>query len=334
MSETTHTVTIGGKRVAYTARAGHLVLKEEEGKKQASFFSIAYVRSGVKDTSTRPVVFSFNGGPGLVFGVAPPRRLRPPSGRAGPAGRAVARAGTPRRQRALPARRRRPRVHRPGEHRVQPGHPRGGGQEVPPLPKRHRVGRRVHPPLADAERPLGTRPSSSPASRTGPPGRRRWPGTCSTGTACTSTGRSWCRPSSTSGPRPSTPRRGPSTGATTSPTSSSSPPTPPPPGSTGDCPPTCRSCRCAGCSTRSRRGRRPTTPSPCCRGSRLGDTERAKWSSPRWPGTPGFRPSTSTAATSASRSCGSARSCSGTSAAPSAGSTPGTPASTASRPGR
>ncbi|MET0831124.1 MAG: hypothetical protein ABWY62_02005, partial [Acidimicrobiia bacterium] len=37
VSETTHTVTVGGKRVPYTARAGHLVLKEEEGKKQASF---------------------------------------------------------------------------------------------------------------------------------------------------------------------------------------------------------------------------------------------------------------------------------------------------------
>ncbi len=80
VSETAHTVTIGGKRVAYTARAGHLVLKEEEGKKQASFFSIAYVRSGVKDTSTRPVVFSFNGGPGsssvwLHLGAFGPRRV-------------------------------------------------------------------------------------------------------------------------------------------------------------------------------------------------------------------------------------------------------------------
>ncbi len=80
VSESTHTVTIGGKRVSYRARAGHLVLKEEEGKKQASFFSISYLRSGVRDTSKRPVVFSFNGGPGsssvwLHLGVFGPRRV-------------------------------------------------------------------------------------------------------------------------------------------------------------------------------------------------------------------------------------------------------------------
>ncbi|MBA2337183.1 MAG: hypothetical protein H0V96_05395 [Acidimicrobiia bacterium] len=81
VSETTHTVTIGGKRVGYTVRAGHLVIKEEEGKKQASFFSVAYVRNGVRDRQQRPVVFSFNGGPGsssvwLHLGVLGPRRVQ------------------------------------------------------------------------------------------------------------------------------------------------------------------------------------------------------------------------------------------------------------------
>lgn len=80
VSETTHTVTIGGKRVGYTVKAGHLVIKEEEGKKRASFFSVAYTRNAVRDTAKRPVVFSFNGGPGsssvwLHLGMFGPRRV-------------------------------------------------------------------------------------------------------------------------------------------------------------------------------------------------------------------------------------------------------------------
>lgn len=79
-SETTHTVTIGGEAVEYTARAGHLVLKDEEGKKQASFFSISYVRNDVENRRERPVVFAFNGGPGsssvwLHLGAFGPRRV-------------------------------------------------------------------------------------------------------------------------------------------------------------------------------------------------------------------------------------------------------------------
>ncbi len=80
VSETTHTVTIDGQTIEYTATAGHLIVKEEEGKKQASFFSVAYVRNDVTDRTTRPVVFSFNGGPGsssvwLHLGMLGPRRV-------------------------------------------------------------------------------------------------------------------------------------------------------------------------------------------------------------------------------------------------------------------
>lgn len=93
-TETTHTVAVGGETIEYTATAGHLVLKDEEGKKQASFFSISYVRNDVRDRRSRPVVFSFNGGPGsssvwLHLGAFGPRRVRleaagwplPPPGR-------------------------------------------------------------------------------------------------------------------------------------------------------------------------------------------------------------------------------------------------------------
>lgn len=79
-SETTHTVTIAGQTIDYTATAGHMVVKEEEGKKQASFFSVSYVRNDVEDRRNRPVIFSFNGGPGsssvwLHLGAFGPRRV-------------------------------------------------------------------------------------------------------------------------------------------------------------------------------------------------------------------------------------------------------------------
>jgi carboxypeptidase C (cathepsin A) len=79
-TETTHTVSIGGEEVEYTATAGRLVLTEEEGKKKASFFFVSYTRNGVSDVATRPIVFAFNGGPGsssvwLHLGLLGPRRV-------------------------------------------------------------------------------------------------------------------------------------------------------------------------------------------------------------------------------------------------------------------
>ena len=78
--ETSHTITIGRKKIAYTATASRTILREEEGKKQASFFSVAYTRDSVTDPSTRPIVFCFNGGPGsssvwLHLGAFGPRRV-------------------------------------------------------------------------------------------------------------------------------------------------------------------------------------------------------------------------------------------------------------------
>ncbi|MXV78648.1 peptidase S10 [Candidatus Poribacteria bacterium] len=77
---------MNGKELNYTATTGTLVLKEEtdkEGEKpKASIFFIAYTLDDVKDTSKRPVTFSFNGGPGsssvwLHLGVLGPRRVKP-----------------------------------------------------------------------------------------------------------------------------------------------------------------------------------------------------------------------------------------------------------------
>jgi carboxypeptidase C (cathepsin A) len=89
---TQHTARIGGAAVSYTAEAGWLPIRED-GKLMAKMFYIAYTRNGVQDPATRPLIFSFNGGPGTAsvwmhMGYTGPRRVtyddegfaqRPPS---------------------------------------------------------------------------------------------------------------------------------------------------------------------------------------------------------------------------------------------------------------
>ena len=60
---TTHSVTIGGKPIAYTARAGLIALHDQEGKLTAQVFYTAYTAEGANPNS-RPVTFIYNGGPG------------------------------------------------------------------------------------------------------------------------------------------------------------------------------------------------------------------------------------------------------------------------------
>lgn len=63
---TRHSLTLNGKAYPYTATAGTLLLRNDEGTVTASVFYIAYTLDGVKDPATRPVTFSFNGGPGAA----------------------------------------------------------------------------------------------------------------------------------------------------------------------------------------------------------------------------------------------------------------------------
>lgn len=85
---TRHEASIGGRRIAYTATAGHLVLRSEAEltdaatgqKPRAQVFVTAYTRDDVEDPSTRPLTFCFNGGPGsssvwLHLGMIGPRRV-------------------------------------------------------------------------------------------------------------------------------------------------------------------------------------------------------------------------------------------------------------------
>lgn len=79
-SETTHSITVDGEEIAYTATAGRIVLKEDDDTKKASFFFTAYTMDDA-DPADRPIVFAFNGGPGsssvwLHLGILGPKRVK------------------------------------------------------------------------------------------------------------------------------------------------------------------------------------------------------------------------------------------------------------------
>src|SRR5215469_7012107 len=59
-----HTARIGGQEIKYTATAGTLLLKLEDGTPKASVFYVAYTKDDVSDIGSRPITFTFNGGPG------------------------------------------------------------------------------------------------------------------------------------------------------------------------------------------------------------------------------------------------------------------------------
>lgn len=57
-------IELHGVKVPYHTVCEDNVFYDDEGKAIASLFSYSYFRSDVKDTSSRPVLFGFNGGPG------------------------------------------------------------------------------------------------------------------------------------------------------------------------------------------------------------------------------------------------------------------------------
>jgi carboxypeptidase C (cathepsin A) len=78
-SKTKHFILLDDKKIEYEATAGTMILKDEEGKPQASIFYTAYIKTDA-ETATRPITFCFNGGPGsssvwLHMGAFGPRRV-------------------------------------------------------------------------------------------------------------------------------------------------------------------------------------------------------------------------------------------------------------------
>jgi carboxypeptidase C (cathepsin A) len=61
---TKHSGKFNAVDVRYTATVREHFLRDEQGAAVATATTIAYVRDGVRDTSQRPVLFLFNGGPG------------------------------------------------------------------------------------------------------------------------------------------------------------------------------------------------------------------------------------------------------------------------------
>ena len=80
-SVTQGSAVIDGETIEYTARAGTLPLADAEGHTLAKVFYISYTKKGVTDVSARPLLFSFNGGPGsasiwMHIGLLGPRRVK------------------------------------------------------------------------------------------------------------------------------------------------------------------------------------------------------------------------------------------------------------------
>ncbi len=78
---THHEMRVGGKLLKYTATTGTLPLKNETGEVEANIFFVAYVVDRTAGPETRPLTFSFNGGPGsasvwLHMGAIGPRRVK------------------------------------------------------------------------------------------------------------------------------------------------------------------------------------------------------------------------------------------------------------------
>ncbi|KFG92495.1 peptidase S1 [Burkholderia paludis] len=78
---THHTILIDGKRIAYTATAGHLVTVDPSSSQPAAkIFYVAFTADGATE-ETRPVTFFYNGGPGsssvfVLLGSFAPKRIK------------------------------------------------------------------------------------------------------------------------------------------------------------------------------------------------------------------------------------------------------------------
>ena len=152
---THHCLEPGRPKLSLYRHRRHLRLKADDGTVKASIFYIAYALDGVKDPATRPVTFTFNGGPGLGVALGAHGRLRAETRGddrrgLGPAAARPSwsttkpRCSTPPTSSSSipspPATAARPRVRTRAVPRRQRGRPVGG---------------RLHPPLDDAQRPVG-----------------------------------------------------------------------------------------------------------------------------------------------------------------------------------
>ena len=79
-SVTHHSIIIGNNKIKYTATAGNLIIKDAADSAIASINYFSYASDDVNDPSSRPIAFSYNGGPGsssiwLHMGALGPKRV-------------------------------------------------------------------------------------------------------------------------------------------------------------------------------------------------------------------------------------------------------------------
>jgi carboxypeptidase C (cathepsin A) len=77
---THHAIRAAGKELKYTATTGMMPIRNAKGETEGRIFFMAYTLDGASDTSRRPLMFSFNGGPGsasvwLHLGALGPKRV-------------------------------------------------------------------------------------------------------------------------------------------------------------------------------------------------------------------------------------------------------------------
>lgn len=81
-SFTKHSVRAGGKQLNYTVTAGFMPIRNAQtGETEAKIFYMAYILDGTTNQKNRPLMFSFNGGPGsasvwLHLGALGPKRVK------------------------------------------------------------------------------------------------------------------------------------------------------------------------------------------------------------------------------------------------------------------
>jgi carboxypeptidase C (cathepsin A) len=80
ISQTSHAIRLDGRDLKYTATAGTLPIRLDDGKIAARMFFVAYTKDG-EDAKTQPVSFLYNGGPGsasvwLHMGSFAPRHVQ------------------------------------------------------------------------------------------------------------------------------------------------------------------------------------------------------------------------------------------------------------------
>lgn len=77
---TRHEIVVGGASLRYTVTTGLLPIKNDAGETEARLFFMAYTRDDAGGAAQRPLMFSFNGGPGsssvwLHLGALGPKRV-------------------------------------------------------------------------------------------------------------------------------------------------------------------------------------------------------------------------------------------------------------------